>query len=91
MSLLTTLENLKKTLMPQRGSECVNSGRRDQVSSIEPIWLEWAALGGLVVVCGLAAGRSWGVGAAVAVGPDGDHTGDHHFVCLCDFVVWGAV
>ena len=67
MSLLTTLENLKKTLMPQRGSERVNSGRRDQVSSIEPIWLEWAALGGLVVVCGLAAGHTRCVGAVAAV------------------------
>jgi hypothetical protein len=49
MSLFTSLENLKTALKPQRRSESVTGGRRDPVSGIEPIWLEWAALGGLLL------------------------------------------
>jgi MotA/TolQ/ExbB proton channel family len=49
MSFFTSLENLKTTLTLQRGSERTNGGRRDPVSGMEPIWLEWVALGGLLL------------------------------------------
>ena len=63
MSLFTSLENLKTTLTPKRGSSTVNVGRHDPVSSIEPIWLEWAALGGLLLFAAWLLGMRgvWGL------------------------------
>jgi MotA/TolQ/ExbB proton channel family len=63
MSLFTTLENFKIALTPRRGSGHAHAGRLDQVSSIEPIWLEWAALGGLLLFAAWLLGirRVWGL------------------------------
>jgi hypothetical protein len=49
MSLFTSIENLKTMLTPKRGASTVSVGRHERGSTLEPIWLEWAALGGLLL------------------------------------------
>jgi hypothetical protein len=49
MLLFKTLETFKNTLTPKRDSARVGGSSRGQASAIEPIWLEWAALGGLLL------------------------------------------
>jgi hypothetical protein len=49
MSLFKTLENFKQSLAPMRETGRAAESSRGRPSAIEPIWLEWAALGGLLL------------------------------------------
>jgi hypothetical protein len=49
MLQIKTLETFKNSLTPKRESARVSGSSRSQASAIEPIWLEWAALGGLLL------------------------------------------
>lgn len=49
MSLFKTLNKLKQTLPPGRTPLRVAGARQERASTLEPIWLEWAALGGLLL------------------------------------------
>jgi len=49
MSLFKTLNKLKQTLTLGRTPLRVAGARHERGSTLEPIWLEWAALGGLLL------------------------------------------